>query len=176
MKISRFAVVLGFAVAMPASFAFDLSSADIKPNGVLKEAQIANAFGCSGGNVSPQLTWRNPPKGTKSYAITAYDPDAPTGSGWWHWVVWNIPASTTALPAGAPLPGGAVAGRNDAGAPGFLGACPPAGAKAHRYIFRVFALKVDKLELPSDPMPAMVGFMLNANALGTATLTAHYGR
>ena len=176
MRIARFAVVLGFTVAMSASFAFDLTSNDIKPNGRLNEAQVANIFGCSGGNVSPQLAWKNPPKGTKSYAITAYDPDAPTGSGWWHWVAWNIPVATTSLAAGAPLPEGAIAGRNDSGVPGFLGACPPPGAKAHRYVFKVFALKVDKLELPNDPMPAMVGFMLNANALGSATLTARYGR
>ena len=176
MRIARFAVVLGFTVAMPASFAFDLTSNDIKPNGRLNDAQVANTFGCSGGNVSPQLAWKNPPKGTKSYAITAYDPDAPTGSGWWHWVTWNIPVATTSLAAGAPLPEGAIAGRNDSGASGYLGACPPPGAKAHRYVFKVFALKVDKLELPNDPMPAMVGFMLNANALGSATLTARYGR
>ena len=160
--------------------AFDLTSTDMKVNGRLNERQVANAFGCSGGNQSPQLAWKNPPKGIRSYAVTAYDPDAPTGSGWWHWVVWNIPASVTSLPSGngqsAALPEGAVAGRTDAGVAGYFGACPPAGSKPHRYIFKVYALKVDKLEVPDDPMPAMVGFMLKANSLGEATLTARYGR
>jgi Raf kinase inhibitor-like YbhB/YbcL family protein len=112
--------------------------------------------------------------------VTAYDPDAPTGSGWWHWVVWNIPASASSLPAGighgASLPEGATAGRTDAGASGYFGACPPKGDKPHRYQFKVHALKVEKLELPEDPMPALVGFTLNANSLGTASLTAKYSR
>ena len=176
MKLSVITSALCLAAAVSSSFAFDLTSNDLKPNGRLKVAQVANTFGCTGGNLSPQLAWKNPPKGTKSYAITAYDPDAPTGSGWWHWVAWNVPATTTSLPAGAALPEGAVVGRTDAGVPGYMGACPPVGAKPHRYVFKVYALKVEKLELPEDPMPAMVGFMLNANVLGTATLTGKYGR
>lgn len=180
MKPSVIIAGVCLAASVQASLAFDLKSADMKPGGRLAEPQVANAFGCNGGNLSPQLTWNNPPKGTKSFAITAYDPDAPTGSGWWHWVVWNIPASVSSLPAGighgSSLPDGASTGRTDAGTPGYFGACPPKGDKPHRYRFTVHALKVDKLDLPDDPMPAMVGFMLNANTLGTASLTAKYSR
>ena len=180
MKLSVITAGHCLAVSAQVSFAFDLKSAEMKPGSRLSEQQVANGFGCSGGNLSPQLTWSNPPKGTKSYAITVYDPDAPTGSGWWHWVVWNIPASTSSLPAGigqgASLPERATAGRTDVGAPGYFGACPPKGDKPHRYQFKVHALKVEKLELPEDPMPALVGFMLNANSLGTASLTAKYSR
>lgn len=179
MKPSTFAAALILAGTTQA-FAFDLNSTDLKPNARLSEQQVASAFGCSGANLSPQLTWSNPPKGTRSYAITVYDPDAPTGSGWWHWVVWNIPANATSLPSGvgqgSALPDGAMEGRTDAGTRGYFGACPPKGDKPHRYIFKVHALKVDKLELPEDPMPALVGFMLHANSLGSATLTARYGR
>ena len=180
MKLSILTTAVCLTISAQAAWAFDLSSTDIKSGGRLSAQQVANVFGCSGGNLSPQLTWKNVPKGTKSFAVTVYDPDAPTGSGWWHWLVWNIPAEVNTLPAGigqgGALPEGAVAGRTDGGMPGFMGACPPKGDKAHRYIVKVHALKVDKLELPADPMPALVGFMLNANSLGTATLTAKYGR
>ena len=181
MKLSVIAAGIFLVISVQTSFAFDLKSADVKPGGRLSDQQVANAFGCSGGNQSPQLTWKNPPKGTKSYAVTVYDPDAPTGSGWWHWVVWNIPASASSLPAGsgghgASLPEGATAGRTDVGAPGYFGACPPMGDKPHRYQFKVHALKVEKLELPEDPMPALVGFTLKANSLGTASLTVKYSR
>ena len=180
MKLSVIAAGISLAISAHASFVFDLKSADVKPGGRLSDQQVANAFGCSGGNLSPQLTWKNPPKGTKSYAVTVYDPDAPTGSGWWHWVVWNIPASASSLPAGighgASLPEGATEGRTDVGTPGYFGACPPMGDKPHRYQFKVHALKVEKLELPEDPMPALVGFTLKANSLGTASLTVKYSR
>ena len=114
--------------------------------------------------------------------LTVYDPDAPTGSGWWHWVVYNIPATTTELPEGAgaadgkALPAGAMQGRTDFGTPGFGGACPPKGDRPHRYIFTVYALKTDKLDVPPDATAALVGFMINANLLGKASFTAKYGR
>lgn len=180
--MKRFVISAGLclAFASPTSFAFDLSSADVEPGGTLAERQVANAFGCSGENRSPQLAWNNPPAGTLSYAVTVHDPDAPTGSGWWHWVVWNIPGDTRALPAaighGAALPAGAVEGRGDAGTPGYFGACPPKGDKPHRYIFKVHALKVEKLDLPDNPTAALVGFVLHANTLGSATLSATYSR
>ena len=132
-------------------------------------------------NRSPALAWSNAPAGTKSFAVTMYDPDAPTGSGWWHWVVFNIPANVTSLPTGAGdpaanlLPAGAVQSATDFGAYGYGGPCPPPG-KPHRYIFSVFALKVDKLPLDTRASGAMVGFNLNANALAKASLTAKYGR
>ena len=160
---------------------FTLVSADVKPGKTLTEEQVFNGFGCSGANVSPELSWADAPKDTKSFVVTVYDPDAPTGSGWWHWVVFNIPATATGLAKGAgsgaaPLPEGAVQSRTDYGSPGFGGACPPPGDKAHRYIFTVHALKVEKLDLLPDASPAMVGFMAKANALGSATFTALYGR
>src|SRR5207342_588867 len=117
---------------------FALSSPTIKPNSKLTEAQVFNGFGCTGKNISPALKWSGAPAGTKSFAVTLYDPDAPTGSGWWHWVVYNIPASANELPegAGAPdgkgLPPGSVQGRTDFGAPAFGGACPPPGDRPHR--------------------------------------------
>jgi Raf kinase inhibitor-like YbhB/YbcL family protein len=160
---------------------FTLTSSDVKPGGQLGEEQVYAGFGCSGANVSPQLSWQNPPEGTKSYVVTVYDPDAPTGSGWWHWVVYDVPADVKELPTGAgsgkaELPAGAVQARTDFGAVGFGGACPPPGDKPHRYVFTVFALKVEKLDVPADASPAMIGFMTRANALGSATFTARYGR
>ncbi len=121
---------------------FTLVSADVKPGKTLTEQQVFNGFGCSGANVSPELSWADAPKDTKSFVVTVYDPDAPTGSGWWHWVVFNIPATATGLAQGAgsglaPLPEGAVQSRTDFGSPGYGGACPPPGDKPHRYIFTV---------------------------------------
>jgi Raf kinase inhibitor-like YbhB/YbcL family protein len=171
------------ALATPALAAgkFTLTSKDVKPGSTLTDQQVFNGFGCSGANVSPELSWKNAPAGTKSFVLTVYDPDAPTGSGWWHWVVYDIPASATELAQGAgsgkgALPEGAKQGRTDFGAPGFGGACPPPGDKPHRYIFTLYALKLDKLEVPADASPALVGFMTRANSLGSASFTAKYGR
>ncbi|MBS0446768.1 MAG: YbhB/YbcL family Raf kinase inhibitor-like protein [Proteobacteria bacterium] len=174
------ALAAGAAGAQAAGFA--LSSPTIKPNSTLTDAQVFNGFGCSGKNISPALAWGGAPAGTKSFALTVYDPDAPTGSGWWHWVVYNIPASATGIPEGAGdaagkgLPAGSMQGRTDFGAPGFGGACPPAGDKPHRYVFTVYALKTDKLDVPADGSAALVGFMIHANMLGEAKFTARYGR
>lgn len=161
---------------------FSLTSPDIKPNAKLTEAQVFNGFGCTGENMSPALKWSGEPNGTKSFAVTVYDPDAPTGSGWWHWVVYNIPADVRELAAGAGsidgnlMPAGTVQGRTDFGTAGFGGACPPPGDKPHRYIFTVFALKVEKLDLPADASAALVGYMLNMNKLAKASFTAKYRR
>lgn len=160
---------------------FRLTSTDIAEGKALGNKQVFKGFGCEGENISPQLSWSGAPEGTKSFAISVYDPDAPTGSGWWHWTVANLPATTTELPTGAgnpggKLPAGAVQGRTDFGQAGFGGACPPVGDKPHRYHFVVWALKVDKLPLDENASGAMVGYMLNANALGKAQLTATYGR
>lgn len=161
---------------------FVLTSPTIKPDSTLGNDQVFNGFGCTGGNLSPALQWSGAPEGTKSYALTVYDPDAPTGSGWWHWMVYNLPATTGALPANAgkansaTLPRGALQGRNDFGTRDFGGACPPPGDKPHRYIFTVYALKVDRLDLPADASAALIGYNINANKLGSATFTARYGR
>jgi len=179
MTPSRFlAFMLGLSLHLGAHAAdFTVTSTDIAPGQTLAPAQVFQGFGCTGGNQSPQLSWHDAPAGTKSYAITLYDPDAPTGSGWWHWSVFNLPASTTSLAGGAAsLPAGAVQGRNDYGDSAYGGACPPPGDKAHRYQITVWALSVDKLPLDQHASGAMLGYMLNANALGKAQLTGLYGR
>jgi len=165
-----------------AALPFSLSSQDIADGHPLTQQQVFTGFGCKGGNASPQLAWQHPPAGTKSFAITAYDPAAPTGSGWWHWTLVNLPAQTLSLPAGAgktnsdKLPAGAVQGRNDFGYAGFGGACPPEGDKPHPYQFTVWALNVDKLPIDSNASGALVGFMLNSHVLAKAQLTATYAR
>jgi len=176
-------VALALTLAPPALAAgkFALTSKDVKPGAMLTDAQVFNGFGCSGGNVSPELAWAGAPAGAKSFVVTVYDPDAPTGSGWWHWVVYDIPATAKGLAQGAgsgkaDLPEGAKQGKTDFGAPGFGGACPPPGDKPHRYVFTVYALKVDKLDVPADASPALIGFMTKANSLGSATFTAKYAR
>lgn len=148
---------------------------DAGADGQLAPVHYANSFGCSGGNVSPALRWSGAPAGTRSFVVTLYDPDAPTGSGWWHWVVANLPADTDHLQAGAGNPGGAlpagarsIAGDN--GEPGYLGSCPPPGP-AHRYVFTVHALKVEQLDLPARATPALVGFYAWAHGLGKASAT-----
>ncbi|WP_027895927.1 YbhB/YbcL family Raf kinase inhibitor-like protein [Zestomonas thermotolerans] len=161
---------------------FSLSSPTFQADQPLPNLHVFNGFGCSGENRSPALEWQNPPEGTKSFAVTLYDPDAPTGSGWWHWVVYNIPGDVQGLPEGAGsadgqgLPAGAVQGRTDFGGPGFGGACPPVGAPAHRYIMTVHALKLEQLPVPADASPAMIGYMIHMNRLGSATLQANYSR
>ena len=159
---------------------FTLTSTDLK-NGAFADDQVLNTFGCSGNNVSPQLSWTNAPAGTKSFVLTMFDPDAPTGSGFWHWVVVNIPASTSALPNGASkdaakLPVGSLETRTDLGAPGYGGPCPPARDKPHRYVFTLHALKVEKLDVDLQTSAALVGFNVHMEEIGRATLTARYGR
>lgn len=162
-----------------------LSSTSFADGDYLAEAHVlseAYGFGCKGGNQSPHLKWSGAPAGTKSFALTCYDPDAPTGSGFWHWLVVNIPAATSELPldAGDPgrglLPAGALATRTDFGRPGYGGPCPPAGDHPHRYLFTLFAVKAEKIEVTADTMPAVVGFMLNFNTLEKASLMGLYKR
>ena len=162
---------------------FKLSSADIKPNTPIADEQVFEGFGCSGKNVSPAVKWSGAPKGTKSFALMVHDPDAPTGgAGWWHWVVTNIPADAAGLPKGAgkadgsALPKGAAQITTDFGGPGWGGPCPPVGDKPHHYHFTLYALKVDKLDLPPGATASLAGFMINANSISKATLTGKYGR
>ena len=177
--------VFAAAAAMVSSAAcaadkFTVSSTSIPKDNKLTNTQVFNGFGCKGENKSPALAWKGAPTGTKSFAVTVYDPDAPTGSGWWHWTVFNIPPGVTSLPegagAGAGLPAGAVQGRTEFGSAGFGGACPPAGDKPHRYDFTVYALKVEKLELPANATASLTGFMVNGNTLAKATFTGTFGR
>ncbi len=162
---------------------FKLSSPDVKPNGMIAEEQVFNGFGCSGKNISPALSWTGAPTGTKSFALLVHDPDAPTGgAGWWHWLVVNIPASVTELKKdagkadGSNLPRGAEQITTDFGAPGWGGPCPPAGDRPHRYNVTLYALKVEKLDLPKGANASVTGFMVNANSIGKATLTGKYSR
>ena len=139
-------------------------------------------FGCAGANQSPHLKWSNPPPDTKSFAVTCFDPDAPTGSGFWHWVVANIPAQVTELPLDAgnaatgQIPAGALQTRTDFGAPGYGGPCPPEGDHPHRYLFTVFAVSEEALPIEADTSAAVVGFMLHFNTLAKASLMGLYKR
>ncbi len=159
---------------------FSLESKDIK--GQLSMNEVFNGFGCTGKNISPELHWENVPKATKSFALTVYDPDAPTGSGWWHWIVFNIPKDTTSLEAGAGdakksmLPKGSVQNVTDYGFAGFGGACPPQGDQAHQYIFTIHALDVDKFELDGKQSAAIAGYYINAHTIQKASLIAYYAR
>ena len=162
--------------------AFTLTSSEIRADAPIDRKFEFDGFGCSGENKSPALQWSGAPKDAKSFAVTVYDPDASTGSGWWHWFVVNIPRDVNELKAnagaegGANLPKGAMQVRNDYGSAAWGGVCPPEGDPPHRYVFTVFALKTEKLELPPGASPALAGFMVNANAIGKASFTAKYGR
>ena len=172
--------VLGLLAASATQAAdFTVTSPELKAGGKMANEQVYNSFGCSGGNVSPALSWKGAPADTKSFAVTMYDPDAPTGSGWWHWVVFNIPATTTSLPKNASatheLPAGTVQSRTDFGTTGYGGPCPPPG-RPHHYQFTVYALKIDRLPLDENASAAMVGFNLHQNMIKKTVLTANYGR
>lgn len=139
-----------------------------------------SGFGCNGQNVSPQLAWSGAPESTKSYAITVYDPDAPTGSGWWHWLVFNIPSNVHEIKEGASgkseLPEGIIQSINDYGIKTFGGPCPPEGDGYHQYIFTVYALDVEKLELKDSTNPAVVGYFINSHTIQKATIVTYYKR
>lgn len=172
--------LLSTLIASPAvAQEFNVTSPTVSEGGMLTNAHVFEGFGCEGENQSPQLSWSGAPDETQSFAINVYDPDAPTGSGWWHWTVVNLPASTTSISPNAStygsLPSGALEIRNDYGSVGFGGACPPPG-EVHRYIFTVYALGTERLELPENPSNALVGFMIRANMLDSASITAVYHR
>ncbi len=161
-----------------------LTSAEITEGATIPAEQVFKGFGCTGGNISPSLSWSGVPSGTKSLAVSIYDPDAPTGSGWWHWVVFNIPPRTTSLPKNAGdvkkklMPKGAIQSRTDFGVDGYGGPCPPPGDPPHHYHITVFAVDVDKLpDAKSDSASAaLVGFDMHFHTLDKATLTGLYGR
>ncbi len=160
---------------------FTLSSVSMKNGDNLPLAHVYHQNGYNGNNRSPELTWSNPPAGTKSFALSVYDPDAPTGSGFWHWYVINIPAAVKSLAedAGNPsqpnLPKGARQMRNDISENGFVGAFPPKGDKPHRYIFTVYALDVAKLELPEEATTAFAGFNVHNHMIAKTSFTVYYG-
>jgi Raf kinase inhibitor-like YbhB/YbcL family protein len=180
MKLSiGISAALLLATAGTASAApFTLTSTSFKNGGNIEQKNAGNIMGCTGESKSPALEWKNPPAGTKSFALMVHDPDAPTGgSGFWHWIVYNIPADTTSLPEGGPLPKGAVEGNTDMGKPGYIGPCPPPGSPKHHYNFVLYPLKVDKLDVPAGATAAYVGFNAGANVIGKpAKLTGLYAR
>jgi Raf kinase inhibitor-like YbhB/YbcL family protein len=159
-----------------------LTSPDLAPGARVGDRQVGDRFGCAGGNRSPALVWSGAPAGAKSFALSLFDPDAPTGAGFWHWMIFDIPASATSLPPGAGdpdsalAPAGAVAGRNDAGAIGYFGPCPPEGDKPHRYRFEIDALDVAKLGLDASAAAATVAERVRRHTLAKATLTGIWSR
>jgi len=160
---------------LPAVPSFEVTSTD-----VVAGEQLADTFTAGGGNQSPQLAWSGFPAETKSFAVTCYDPDAPIVSGFWHWTVANIPATVTELAAGAGaadgsgLPAGALQTAHDGGAPGYMGAAPPAGDRPHRYYFAIHAVDVEALDVTADSSNAYVGFNLAFHTLARAIIVPTY--
>lgn len=153
-------------------------SQDFNDGDKMPERHVFNGMGYTGDNLSPHLAWEDAPEGTKSFVVTCYDPDAPTGSGWWHWVVANLPADVTELPQGAgsgvaALPESAIQTRTDFGQTGYGGAAPPQG-ESHRYIFTVHAMDTDKIDVDAGASGAMVGFNVHFHALASASITVKY--
>lgn len=182
MKKTRLIVglLLAFSATMFGQNTFTLTSKDV--GGQATKTEEFNGFGCTGENQSPQLSWKNAPKGTKSFAITMYDPDAPTGSGWWHWVVFDIPANIHEIVSGAGdvslnlMPKGAIQSNTNYGVPGYGGPCPPEDHGLHQYIITVYALKTDSLGLDKNTNPAVVGYYLWNNTLAKASKIMYYQR
>jgi Raf kinase inhibitor-like YbhB/YbcL family protein len=179
--ITASCALLGFAaLADTPGKGLRLDSPTVSAGTTLLAEQVYDRMGCKGRNISPPLHWSGAPAGTRSFAITLFDPDAP-GAGWWHWLVYDIPPSVSELAegagsAGGKLPPGSVQGHNDFGSTGYGGPCPPRGDKPHRYVFTVYALKTDSIEAPPGSGPARIGPVLDANALAKASFTALYGR
>ncbi|RDI63415.1 YbhB/YbcL family Raf kinase inhibitor-like protein [Nocardia pseudobrasiliensis] len=163
--------------ALPQLPTFTLTSSDVTDGQPFGNDQVSGVFGAGGKDVSPQLSWSGFPAETKSFAVSVYDPDAPTASGFWHWAVADIPVATTSLPSGAgseggSLPAGAIQLRNDGGFAGFVGAGPPAGHGYHRYFIAVHAVDVESLGIGADSSPAFLGFNLFSHAIARAVVVA----
>ncbi|AEF40399.1 YbhB/YbcL family Raf kinase inhibitor-like protein [Hoyosella subflava] len=168
--------------SLPVLPTFELTSSDVKDGERLANPQVSGVFGAGGSDVSPQLSWSGFPPETKSFTVSVLDPDAPTGSGFWHWAVANIPASVTELPAGAgqednsALPEGAVQLRNDAGFRGYVGAAPPAGHGTHHYYIAVHAVATERIDLPETATPGFLGFNLFSQAIARAVIVGTYSQ
>jgi Raf kinase inhibitor-like YbhB/YbcL family protein len=162
---------------LPEVATFELHSDDAAHGRTLAKPQVSGVFGAGGEDVSPQLSWSGAPEGTQSFAVTVYDPDAPTASGFWHWAAFNIPADVTELPSGASggaMPDGAVELKNDGGTVGYIGAAPPAGHGPHHYHVVVHAVDVPSLDVPPDASPAFLGFNLFSHTIGRAMIVPTY--
>ena len=169
-------------LASTAAGAFEITSPDVASGAKIADEQVFSGFGCKGGNISPALKWSGAPSGTKSFALMLYDPDAPTGSGFWHWVMFDIPPDVTELPKGAgdlksgKAPKGATQSRTDFGVPGYGGPCPPKGDPAHHYHIMLFAVDTPKLGTDADTSAAVVGFNLHFHTLAKTELVGLYGQ
>ena len=178
----KYTIIFSFFISSVWLFGgeFTLESDDI--GGQLTHKQVYNGFGCSGTNTSPALSWSNAPKGTKSFAITMYDKDAPTGSGWWHWVVFDIPANVSSIATNSGdvlsnlMPKGAIQSITDYKKFGYGGACPPVGHGAHQYLITIYALDTQKLGIDKGANPALAGFMINSHTIAKASIVAYYAR
>jgi hypothetical protein len=180
MMVTAFLAAAAFAPALAAEF--QLTSSDIGPDKPLAQDFIFSGFGCTGGNQSPALHWSGAPPGTKSYAVALFDPDAMQGRGFWHWLMVNVPAGTTSLSRdagkndGSKMPSGAAQIRNGFRVAGYSGSCPPPADEPHRYVMTVYALKAAKLQVPPDANPPTMLAAIEADSLGKASLTYHFGR
>jgi len=176
------AAALALALTAGQASAFEISSPAVGADGTIPLKYTANAFGCHGSNISLPLQWKDVPAGAKSLALTMYDPDAPTGSGFWHWTIANMPPDTMGLAEGVgvagngKLPKGAAQGRNDAGTAAYFGPCPPQGDKPHHYVLTIFAVDADKLGVDANTSGAVVGFQLHFHTIAKASVTYTYGR
>ena len=173
-------LALMFSLSLFSQNSFTLTSGTLGGNSTSLEE--FNGFGCTGQNTSPQLSWSNAPEGTKSFAITMYDPDAPTGSGWWHWVVFDIPNDVNNLIKNAGniekglMPEDAIQSITNYGVPGYGGPCPPENHGIHQYVITVHALKVDKLGLDENTNPAIVGYYIWNNTIEKTSIVSYYER
>lgn len=173
--------LLTFATLPLGAATFTVESEQFQPGKTMPQSIIYQGFGCQGDNMSPQLSWHNAPKETKSYVVTVFDPDAPTGVGWWHWTVFNIPANAEGLALNAAnssnkLPPGSIQGYTDFGTQGYGGACPPVGDQPHDYILSVYALDVAQILADQTTTGAKLAFVIKDHILAKATITAKHGR
>lgn len=176
-------LVLSLSVSVSVfSAPLTLTSQDIIQGEFMSKIHEFNGYNCSGGDLSPHLKWSDAPKGTKSFAITAYDPDTSSGSGWWHWQIINIPMTVMEMPTGAgskkntSTPIGSTQIENDFSIPAFSGACPPKGDGLHHYRFTIHALAVGKIELPENASGALAGYMINLHSIESSTIESLYQR
>jgi Raf kinase inhibitor-like YbhB/YbcL family protein len=187
MKLSYISLIcltmLALQTSSNAASQFVLAGTDKELVKSVPLVYTANAFGCTGGNISPELHWSGAPAGTLSFVVTLFDPDErSTPSGWWHWIVYDLPAATESLPKGAGvlksalLPAGTLQGRSDLGENAYHGPCPAQGDPPHRYTFTIYALNVAKLPVPADSSGGMVTSTAQEHLLGKAVFVAHYGR
>lgn len=180
MKLDRLTAPNPYELLPPVS-AFELSSTDLRTGERMAETFVYNGWGVHGDNVSPHLSWSKFPAGTRSFAVTLFNPDAPTASGFWHWVVVNVPGTVTTLARGSGarggkgLPPGAFQVGNDFGEANYCGAAPPAGDRPHRYFFAVHAVDVESLGVEPSARPAVVGFNLTFHTIARALLVPIYG-